>query len=247
MTVSTKGHWWPPLNTHSWCHPSFEYCTGSLCVSQACDCKPTSSDRINCLHIAVRLCCASVSMCVWLQLCLRVCWINCVVALVWASTSVCVSRSTALPHIMEPVCAFSLQNPKSSIMSAEKRARLRSNPVKVRFAEEVVVNGHTQVGVKAVVSRWWVTLISGSLTLFMSLYLVLFSKLSRGLFLFYLSLFDVDSHLTTLISLTSLHQGNSLLFLPNVLKVYLENGQTKAFKFDNTTTVKVCIQHTFDI
>uniref|UniRef100_A0A4W4GAP7 FERM domain-containing protein n=1 Tax=Electrophorus electricus TaxID=8005 RepID=A0A4W4GAP7_ELEEL len=33
-------------------------------------------------------------------------------------------------------------------------------------------------------------------------------------------------------------QGNSLLFLPNVLKVYLENGQTKAFKFDKTTTVK---------
>uniref|UniRef100_A0A8C6PV61 FERM domain-containing protein n=1 Tax=Nothobranchius furzeri TaxID=105023 RepID=A0A8C6PV61_NOTFU len=32
--------------------------------------------------------------------------------------------------------------------------------------------------------------------------------------------------------------GNSLLFLPNVLKVYLENGQTKAFKFDSTTTVK---------
>ncbi|XP_061541371.1 uncharacterized protein frmpd1b isoform X2 [Phycodurus eques] len=38
-----------------------------------------------------------------------------------------------------------MTNPKSSIMSAEKRARLRSNPVKVRFAEEVVVNGHTQV------------------------------------------------------------------------------------------------------
>ncbi|KAM3867365.1 uncharacterized protein frmpd1b [Diretmus argenteus] len=69
-----------------------------------------------------------------------------------------------------------MTNPKSSIMSAEKRARLKSNPVKVRFAEEVVVNGHTQ--------------------------------------------------------------GNSLLFLPNVLKVYLENGQTKAFKFDNSTTVK---------
>uniref|UniRef100_A0A8C2BZM8 FERM domain-containing protein n=1 Tax=Cyprinus carpio TaxID=7962 RepID=A0A8C2BZM8_CYPCA len=32
--------------------------------------------------------------------------------------------------------------------------------------------------------------------------------------------------------------GNSLLFLPNVLKVYLENGQTKAFKFHKTTTVK---------
>ncbi|KAJ8385152.1 hypothetical protein AAFF_G00192030 [Aldrovandia affinis] len=66
--------------------------------------------------------------------------------------------------------------PKSSFMTAEKRARLRSNPVKVHFAEEVVVNGHAQ--------------------------------------------------------------GNSLLFLPNVLKVYLENGQTKAFKFEAMTTVK---------
>lgn len=46
--------------------------------------------------------------------------------------------------------------------------------------------------------------------------------------------------LTTMTPVTLFHQGNSLLFLPNVLKVYLENGQTKAFKFDNTTTVKVC-------
>lgn len=27
--------------------------------------------------------------------------------------------------------------------------------------------------------------------------------------------------------------------MPNVLKVYLENGQTKAFKFEADTTVKV--------
>ncbi|KAM3939326.1 FERM and PDZ domain-containing protein 1 isoform 2-T2 [Leptodactylus fuscus] len=67
-------------------------------------------------------------------------------------------------------------SPKSSFLTAEKRARLKSNPVKVRFAEEVIVNGHTQ--------------------------------------------------------------GNSLLFMPNVLKVYLENGQTKAFKFEKKTTVK---------
>uniref|UniRef100_A0A8C2WVQ0 FERM and PDZ domain containing 1 n=1 Tax=Cyclopterus lumpus TaxID=8103 RepID=A0A8C2WVQ0_CYCLU len=66
--------------------------------------------------------------------------------------------------------------PKSSFITPEKRAKLRSNPVKVHFAEEVEVNGHSQ--------------------------------------------------------------GNSLLFLPNVLKVYLENGQTKAFKFDTSTTVK---------
>ncbi|KAL1023873.1 hypothetical protein UPYG_G00048260 [Umbra pygmaea] len=66
--------------------------------------------------------------------------------------------------------------PKSSFITPEKRAKLRSNPIKVHFAEEVEVNGHSQ--------------------------------------------------------------GNSLLFLPNVLKVYLENGQTKAFKFEPTTTVK---------
>uniref|UniRef100_A0A8C8BKL8 FERM and PDZ domain containing 1 n=1 Tax=Otus sunia TaxID=257818 RepID=A0A8C8BKL8_9STRI len=66
--------------------------------------------------------------------------------------------------------------PKSSFLTAEKRARLKTNPVKVRFAEEVLVNGHTQ--------------------------------------------------------------GNSLLCMPNVLKVYLENGQTKAFRFETTTTVK---------
>lgn len=29
-------------------------------------------------------------------------------------------------------------------------------------------------------------------------------------------------------------------FMPNVLKVFLENGQTKSFKYDNKTTVKVC-------
>lgn len=41
------------------------------------------------------------------------------------------------------------------------------------------------------------------------------------------------------LTLSSGLQGNSLLFLPNVLKVYLENGQTKAFKFEPSTTVKV--------
>uniref|UniRef100_A0A3B4B394 FERM domain-containing protein n=1 Tax=Periophthalmus magnuspinnatus TaxID=409849 RepID=A0A3B4B394_9GOBI len=66
------------------------------------------------------------------------------------------------------------QGPKSSFITPEKKAKLKCNPVKVRFAEEVEVNGQSQ--------------------------------------------------------------GNSLLFLPNVLKVYLENGQTKAFKFEPNTT-----------
>uniref|UniRef100_A0A8C6Y497 FERM and PDZ domain containing 1 n=1 Tax=Naja naja TaxID=35670 RepID=A0A8C6Y497_NAJNA len=71
---------------------------------------------------------------------------------------------------------FTSGGPKSSFLTAEKRARLKTNPVKVRFAEEVVMNGH--------------------------------------------------------------NQGSSLLCMPNVLKVYLENGQTKAFKFEANTTVK---------
>lgn len=29
--------------------------------------------------------------------------------------------------------------------------------------------------------------------------------------------------------------------MANVLKVFLENGQTKSFKYDNTTTVQVCV------
>ncbi|XP_075415098.1 FERM and PDZ domain-containing protein 1 [Tenrec ecaudatus] len=66
--------------------------------------------------------------------------------------------------------------PKSSFLTEEKRARLRTNPVKVHFAEEVRISGHSQ--------------------------------------------------------------GHSLLCMPNVLKLYLENGQTKAFKFEANTTVK---------
>ncbi|XP_060687918.1 sodium- and chloride-dependent neutral and basic amino acid transporter B(0+)-like [Hemiscyllium ocellatum] len=66
--------------------------------------------------------------------------------------------------------------PKSSFITEEKRARLKSNPVKVHFAEEVIVNGQIQ--------------------------------------------------------------GNSLLLMPGILKVYLENGQTKAFQFEKNTTVK---------
>ena len=34
-------------------------------------------------------------------------------------------------------------------------------------------------------------------------------------------------------------------FMPNVLKVFLENGQTKSFKYDNKTTVKVLHQQSF--
>ncbi|XP_068602325.1 FERM and PDZ domain-containing protein 4 [Brachionichthys hirsutus] len=71
-------------------------------------------------------------------------------------------------------------SPKSAFISAAKKAKLKTNPVKVRFAEEVIVNGQLPEMVK----------------------------------------------------------DNSLLFMPNVLKVYLENGQTKSFKFDSNTSIK---------
>ncbi|XP_036396984.1 FERM and PDZ domain-containing protein 4-like [Megalops cyprinoides] len=71
-------------------------------------------------------------------------------------------------------------SPKSAFISAAKKAKLKSNPVKVRFAEEVIVNGQVPETIK----------------------------------------------------------DNSLLFMPNVLKVYLENGQTKSFRFDSNTSIK---------
>ncbi|XP_068185299.1 FERM and PDZ domain-containing protein 4 isoform X3 [Antennarius striatus] len=71
-------------------------------------------------------------------------------------------------------------SPKSAFISAAKKAKLKTNPVKVRFAEEVIINGQVPEMVK----------------------------------------------------------DNSLLFMPNVLKVYLENGQTKSFKFDSNTSIK---------
>lgn len=38
-------------------------------------------------------------------------------------------------------------------------------------------------------------------------------------------------------------KDDSLLLIPNVLKVFLENGQIKSFTFDSRTTVRVCIKH----
>ncbi|KAM9327536.1 FERM and PDZ domain-containing protein 4-like [Pholidichthys leucotaenia] len=74
-------------------------------------------------------------------------------------------------------------SPKSAFISAAKKAMLKSNPVKVRFAEEVIINGQVPNPMK----------------------------------------------------------DNSLLFMPNVLKVYLENGQTKSFRFDSSTSIKEVI------
>ncbi|XP_056626318.1 FERM and PDZ domain-containing protein 3 isoform X2 [Triplophysa dalaica] len=72
------------------------------------------------------------------------------------------------------------QSPKSAFISAAKKARLRTNPPKVRFSEQVSIS-------------------------------------------------DPDS---------TMIKDDSLLLIPNVLKVFLENGQIKSFTFDSRTTVR---------
>lgn len=37
------------------------------------------------------------------------------------------------------------KSPKSAFISAAKKAKLKTNPVKVRFAEEVIINGQVPV------------------------------------------------------------------------------------------------------
>uniref|UniRef100_A0A1B6M6W8 FERM and PDZ domain-containing protein 4 n=1 Tax=Graphocephala atropunctata TaxID=36148 RepID=A0A1B6M6W8_9HEMI len=84
------------------------------------------------------------------------------------------------------VCQPPLDNStrKSALLSSAKKAKLKSNPSRVRFAEGVVVNGSP---------------------------LYTASAFSGG-------------------------EGGVPL-MPNVLKVFLENGQTKSFKYDSTTRV----------
>ncbi|XP_031713480.1 FERM and PDZ domain-containing protein 3 isoform X4 [Anarrhichthys ocellatus] len=72
------------------------------------------------------------------------------------------------------------QSPKSAFISAAKKARLRTNPPKVRFSEQVSIS-------------------------------------------------DPDP---------TMLKDDSLLLIPNVLKVFLENGQIKSFTFDSRTTVR---------
>ncbi|CAG2101075.1 unnamed protein product [Medioppia subpectinata] len=72
---------------------------------------------------------------------------------------------------------------KSALLTAAKKAKLKSNPSRVRFAEGVVINASP-----------------------------LFCPMSA---------FE-----------------SCVPFMPNVLKVFLENGQTKTFKYDSSTTVQ---------
>lgn len=107
---------------------------------------------------------------------------------------------------------------KSTLLSASKRARLKSKPSRVRFAESVCVNGAPLFPVGKIKLLYGIALLK---------------------FFFQPSAFSLGD-----------------LCVPpmaNVLKVFLENGQTKSFKYDAWTTVydvvtslqtKLCLQAT---
>ncbi|KAF4527866.1 hypothetical protein B566_EDAN014786, partial [Ephemera danica] len=89
-------------------------------------------------------------------------------------------------HAIQLVRSCSAQSArKSALLSVAKKARLKSHPSRVRFAEGVVVNGSP--------------------------------------------LFPPSTFASGL---------SNVPIMPNVLKVFLENGQTKSFKYDPCTTVQ---------
>ncbi|KAG8519776.1 FERM and PDZ domain-containing protein 4 [Galemys pyrenaicus] len=125
-----------------------------------------------------------------------------------------------------------VSSPKSAFISAAKKARLKSNPVKVRFSEEVIING--QVSTPRCGQTYLCT--SGANT----------AQVSSGPPLLTCVCPTWTPGGQRIVMLVEGAEGrpsetvkdNSLLFMPNVLKVYLENGQTKSFRFDCTTSIK---------
>lgn len=103
---------------------------------------------------------------------------------------------------------------KSTLLSASKRARLKTKPSRVRFAESVCVNGAPLFPVSFL-------FFFSSNILFENFLHEIFHKI---FFSFQPSAFSLGD----------------LCVAPmaNVLKVFLENGQTKSFKYDAWTTVQ---------
>jgi hypothetical protein len=89
---------------------------------------------------------------------------------------------------------------KSTLLSASKRARLRTKPSRVRFAESVCVNGAPLFPV--------------------------------------ISIFRIFNFSKWQFQPSAFSLGDMCVApMANVLKVFLENGQTKSFKYDAWTTV----------
>lgn len=116
--------------------------------------------------------------------------------------------------VCQPMAHCVLPGRKSTLLSAGKRAKLRTRPSRVRFAESVCVNGAPLFPVSPAPPGW--------------------------------------SPVMTLLAVTLLQPSAFSLGdicvppMANVLKVFLENGQTKSFKYDATTTVQDVVSSLLD-
>ncbi|KAH8414021.1 hypothetical protein KR222_002345, partial [Zaprionus bogoriensis] len=114
--------------------------------------------------------------------------------------------------VCQPMAHCVMPGRKSTLLSAGKRAKLRSRPSRVRFAESVCVNGAPLFPV------------SGN-PIVKEFHFILARSLQPSAF----SLGDI-----------------CVPPMANVLKVFLENGQTKSFKYDSTTTVQDVVSSLLD-
>lgn len=150
---------------------------------------------------------------------------------------------------------------KSALLTATKKERLRKNPSKVRFADGVVVNGLPLFcasmgryscncfgggshGRSSFISQEnQINASASNKNVDQSIPLSPINCLSESA----ATDLDQQSHCSSaqyypcapgnhLINLCKL---NKQIIMPNALKIYLENEQTKTFHFDGTTTVQV--------
>lgn len=113
--------------------------------------------------------------------------------------------------VCQPQLTYSMNGRKSTLLSPAKKHKLKTRPIRVRFAESVCVNGSP-------------------------LFPVICCDAYLGKCNFLITLIHDIS-----VTQPSAFSLSDVLIPPmaNVLKVFLENGQTKSFKYDSTTTVQV--------
>ena len=120
-------------------------------------------------------------------------------------------------------------------MTQAKKEKLKQNPSRVRFAEGVVVNGsplykpHDSPMATNSDDMYYLTPYEHQPQ----------SIISQG--------GNMTPNETSARSrvVASVNSDESIPYIPNVLKVFLENGQTKTFKYDSNTTVQVSVFRNF--
>ncbi|RXN24969.1 FERM and PDZ domain-containing 3-like protein [Labeo rohita] len=130
------------------------------------------------------------------------------------------------------------QSPKSAFISAAKKARLRTNPPKVRFSEQVSISDPDSWKISGRLIESYDTSFQNNMEPGTNRYdsdIGIMTKLPSR---FLQGSLTVFSPLSLLCLLQTMLKDDSLLLIPNVLKVFLENGQIKSFTFDSRTTVR---------